>query len=71
MLPFQEFGSRLICEDIWRLELGSTTLFFYQQLNNWAKALEKACKFKDVPEDAVPSMAALSLAQSVHEKIQH
>ena len=63
--PFQTLGTDLINENLWSLELGSTILFFYGQSGDWNQALTRACEFKKVPANVVPSRVALALAQRV------
>ena len=64
MRSFRELGERLIGENLWPLELGSTILFFFQQSNDWSCAMRKACEFKNVSVDDSQSIAALTLAKS-------
>ncbi len=60
---YQTLGTRLINENLWSLELGSTILFFYAHANDWEEALTKACEYKKKnPKDA-SSQNALSLAK--------
>jgi uncharacterized protein YwgA len=66
--PFRELGARLLREDLWKLELGSTILFFYEQTPDWDDALRRACEFKRVPTDVPATIAALRLAQEVSLK---
>jgi len=63
MQRFQERGARLVKENIWPLELGSTILFFYRQYEDWERALAGACEFKKVASTAERSQAALALAK--------
>jgi hypothetical protein len=65
MEPFRNLGIRLLGEDLWRLELGSTILFFFQQTGDWDHALQRACEFKKVSQEAAPTVAALNLAREV------
>lgn len=65
MSPFQPLALRLIREDIWLLELGSTILYFYQHTNDWEIALSKACEYKQVPVDNPRSRDAHTLAQEI------
>ena len=67
MESFQGLGKDLIQNDIWQLELGSTILFFYEQLKDWDQALSRACNYKDVQCDDEKSKDALKLAQKVKE----
>jgi len=63
---FQAFGESLISEDLWKLELGSTILYFYGQTNNWETAFAKACEYKKVETEAESSRSALALAKKTH-----
>lgn len=65
MARHQELGTRLINEDLWSLELGSTILYFYQQCPDWNVAMRKACEYKQVPIDASRSTKALGLAKEI------
>lgn len=67
MARFQPLAVTLINEDNWLLELGSTILYFFQQLNDWDKALEKACLFKQVQVENPKSKHSLSLAKRISE----
>jgi hypothetical protein len=64
LIRFQPVGSKLFAEDLWRLELGSTIVFFYKQFKAWDAALEQACKFKKVPKDAIAD-GAMRLAREI------
>jgi len=68
MQRFQALGTELITTDVWQLELGSTVLFFHEQTGNWGEALARACEFKKVPADVIPSRNALTLGQRVCEQ---
>lgn len=62
---FKDLGKRLIEEDLWHLELGSTILFYFQREPDWESAMRKACDFKHaLIEDNRP---ALELAKSVNQ----
>ena len=63
MPRFHELGVRLIKEDLWSLELGSTILYFQDQERDWGRALNKACEFKKVVANIESSQAALALAR--------
>jgi uncharacterized protein len=63
--PFRDLGERLIGEGIWLLELGSTVLYFFQQVKDWDKALEAACAFKKVAKNEQQSVQSLTLAESM------
>jgi uncharacterized protein len=63
MSRFQEVGEQLIQENIWRLELGSTILFYYSRSGNWKDAMLQACQFKKVDAANPKNLEALELAQ--------
>jgi uncharacterized protein YwgA len=65
---FRELGVRLLGEDLWRLELSSTILCFYQQSRNWDDALRRASEFKKVPRDAQATIAALEFAREMSQE---
>ena len=65
LAPFRELTTQLMGEDLWRLELGSTILYFYGQSRNWARAVDQACEFKKAPKDNPATKAATKLAQDV------
>lgn len=66
---FEELGKRLIKEDLWLLELGSTIGLFYSQLQDWDKAMDEACAFKKVQPEFETSKKALALAQDIKSSI--
>jgi uncharacterized protein YwgA len=66
MREFEALGAELIKADIWQLELGSTVLFFFNQMKDWDLAVAAACEFKKVPSGIDPSQRALMLARRVH-----
>jgi hypothetical protein len=66
MAEFRSLGTDLINTKVWPLELGSTILFFYGQVEDWDAALQNACAFKNVQPTAQPSLDALALAKRVH-----
>ena len=69
--PFEELGCELIDPaktPIWRLELGSTILYFFKTSNGWDDALAKACEFKRVKVEDRPSQAAMELAKRVQTR---
>ncbi len=63
MKRYQPLGESLMNENIWTLELGSTILYFYRQLQDWEEAMRKACGFKKVSVDENRSVNALDFAQ--------
>jgi hypothetical protein len=65
MNPYRDLGAKLLGEDLWRLELGSTILFFYPQSRDWNLALQRACEFKKVPQGTPATAGALELAREV------
>lgn len=65
MTRFQVQGERLINENLWSLELGSTILFFYRQSKDWDNALNAACEFKKTSVEHNRSRDALELAQQL------
>ncbi len=65
---FKDFGKQLISMDLWRLELGSTILFFYEKDANWDKALKKACEYKKVVVQDAKSQNALGFAKELQER---
>jgi uncharacterized protein len=67
MEPFHDLGMRLLGDDLWRLELGSTILYFYRQSRDWAHAMNRACEFKKVSADAIENRRASELAHEVAE----
>lgn len=67
MNRFETLGKRLIGEEVWPLELGSTILFFYEQGGDWGNALVEACAYKKADAEHQASKNALALAQQVHE----
>lgn len=69
--PFANLGKRLINENLWQLELGSTILFFYNQRPNWENAMEEACAFKKVDPGVDWHQKALALAKLVKGQAGH
>tara|TARA_R110000744_G_C19348268_1_gene560162 strand:- start:1598 stop:2125 length:528 start_codon:yes stop_codon:yes gene_type:complete len=61
--PQKDNISDLINENLWKLELGSTILFYYNKIEDWDIALSNACEFKNVKPDEPASIAALELAK--------
>jgi uncharacterized protein YwgA len=64
MKPFQTLGTSLIKENLWKLELGSTILYFYRQIGDWDQAYTRACEFKNALRGGVND-AAFRLAQEL------
>ncbi len=63
---FRDRAIELLREDLWRLELGSTILYFYRsprKCANWESALAEACKYKRADASRPDSQAALALAK--------
>jgi len=63
---FQDKAVELLRENLWRLELGSTILYFYHSqpaAADWDAALREACKYKKADLAAPDTSAALSLAK--------
>ena len=51
--------------NLWELELGATIAYFYAKLQDWDKAVEEACSFKDVRPDAPNTRQALATARGL------
>lgn len=66
MDAFAVLGKRLMGEEIWPLELGSTILFFYEQNGDWQNAMVEACTYKKADVDNEVSQKALALAKDIH-----
>lgn len=71
MRPYQELGTRLIGENLWQLELGSTVLLYYGGCCSWDDALRDACEFKKVDAGDKESQRALELAKRVQTQVGH
>ncbi len=65
MLTFRDLAIELLKEDLWLLELGSTILYFYRQVDDWGRALVEACKYKNVSVSDHKSAASLKLARKI------
>jgi uncharacterized protein YwgA len=65
LAPFRNLAGRLLNEDLWRLELGSTILYFYKQSGDWTLAVDQACEFKKAAKENPATQAATQLAQEV------
>jgi uncharacterized protein YwgA len=51
--------------DLWELELGATIAYFRKKHGDWRKAVDEACKFKNVRPDAAKTEQALALAREL------
>lgn len=69
LLQFEEYTPQirrlLNVDDLWELELGATIACFHDKEEDWGKAVQGACKFKNVPPDAPKTAQALLLAQEL------
>jgi uncharacterized protein YwgA len=63
MEPFRDRAIELLGLNTGDLELGSTVLFFQEQVKDWESAHQLACEFKKVPPDSVVAKGALDLAK--------
>ena len=63
---FQAPVRRLLdVSDLWELELGATIAYFHEKHGDWEKAVQEACKFKNVRADAAKTQESLALAQEL------
>lgn len=64
-LSFRDRAISLLKSELWRLELGSTILYFFRRSEEqgWSAALREACRYKNVQADECDSREALELAQ--------
>jgi len=53
--------------DLWELELGATIAYFQKKHGDWNKAVQEACKFKNVSADATKTEQAFALARELAE----
>ena len=51
--------------DLWELELGSTIAYFHRKYSDWEKAVQEACRFKNVRSDIPKTQQALALAREL------
>lgn len=70
MRKYRDFGTALIKENLWLLELGSTIRYFHERSKDWDQALAGACEFKKVQPDEESSRQALALAKRVSRATQ-
>ncbi len=63
--PFEDKAKKLLNENLWTLELGSTILYFYRQSSDWDDAMARACDFKKKSKDTQGSQLALTFAKDL------
>lgn len=63
LVKFKCQWTKLLSENLWTLELGSTILFFYSQDKVWESSIRKACDFKKKSLNAPGTQIAMEFAK--------